>query len=307
MSTFRIYMVLPLLVALRTGEFSAQGAQKLLSVEEAEKVIRDFEQDPRLALKVPKIHQIEGRTLYEFRTPSGDQYWIEADTGRIRTVYYGSLPVFHRPTQLSPVDSLPMAELQARALEMARKFYPDFAAKNMVPSEPRWDGQVYEFIYSERLPNGAGTLNWCGVLLASEDGRLASYSQNVVEIPTEASRPLRLSQQEAIDRASAATPLAEIQSVDKVWLRYRRGELIWEVPLWGLQANGVRAGFLVTLNADTGKIHEVAAALSSGWGEPLRGRVMLDGVLLKPEVGPITAPGKNCLSPRKCCPPWARR
>jgi|GEM_PF-1766745 len=279
-----IYWAFALTMLLITVGESQQG--KKISVEEAKVIVRQFEGKPTLSLPEPKIYQVNDKVLYHFRLPNGDEYRIDAFTGEIRSVFYGSRQA-HKTSKEILANMLPLSKLEATAWAQARRLYKGFNNKKMVLINKYFDGESYTFEFRERLANGALTQNGCTVSIRADTGQLLFYSQTFVDVPPEAAKAPVVSKEQALEEVRRSLGLIEITRVERALLEFHRGRLVWFFMVEGPFPDGTTYLWGACVDAKTGRVLEKEKALASPFRQPLRGHTMVGGVLLKREYGPL--------------------
>ncbi len=279
-----------LLVNIGKGQ---QG--KKISVEQAKAIVRQFEGNPNLSLPEPKIYQVGDKTLYHFRLPNGDEYRVNAFTGEIQSVFYGSRQA-RKTTKDILANALPLSKLEAIAWNQARRLYRGFVNRKMVLVNRYFDGEAYTFQFRERLPNGALTQNGCTVSVRADTGQLLFYVQTFIDVPPEAAEAPAISKEQALEEVRRSLGLAEITRVERVSLEFHRGRLVWFFMVEGPLPDGTTYLWFIYVDAKTGEVLEKDRALAPPFRQPLRGHTMVGGFLLKQEYGPL-ARGKRLFVP----------
>ncbi len=144
-----------ILTALLIGISGSQEG-KVISEEQAKAAVRQFEGNPHLSLPKPKTYQVGNRILYHFRLPDGDEYRVDAPTGRVLSAFYGSRQI-SKTTKEILANMLPVSKLETIAWQQARRLYQGFDAKKMVLVNRYFDGEAYVFEFCQQLPNSALT------------------------------------------------------------------------------------------------------------------------------------------------------
>jgi hypothetical protein len=219
-----LYCAFALVMLLITVSESQQGTK--ISVEQAKAIVRQFEGKPNLSLPEPKIYQVNDKVLYHFHLPNGDEYRIDAFTGEIQSVFYGSRQA-RKTTKDILANALPLSKLEAIAWNQARRLYRDFVNRKMVLVNKYFDGEAYTFQFRERLPNGALTQNGCTVSVRADTGQLLFYAQTFVDVPPEAAEAPAISKEQALEEVRRSLGLAEITRVERALLEFHRGRLVW--------------------------------------------------------------------------------
>lgn len=272
-------------VMLLIGNVVSQEG-KMISVEQAKAVVRQFEGKPDLSLPEPKTYRVGDRVLYHFRLPNGDEYRVNAFTGEIQSIFYGSHQS-RKATRDIIANMLPLPNLEAIAWQQARRLYKGFDAKKMVLVNKYFDGESYVFEFYQQLPNGAFTDNRCTISIRADTGKLLFYSQHYTDVPPFASRTPKIDRDHALEAARRAIGLVEITRIEKSWLIFSRDTLKWDLMLEGPLPDGTTYLWSARVDADTGAVLEIGKAPASPFRQPLRGHTMVGGILLKREFGPI--------------------
>jgi uncharacterized membrane protein YkoI len=288
-----LYCAFALVMLLITVSESQQGTK--ISVEQAKAIVRQFEGKPNLSLPEPKIYQVNDKVLYHFHLPNGDEYRIDAFTGEIQSVFYGSRQA-RKTTKDILANALPLSKLEAIAWNQARRLYRDFVNRKMVLVNKYFDGEAYTFQFRERLPNGALTQNGCTVSVRADTGQLLFYAQTFVDIPPEAAEAPAISKEQALEEVRRSLGLAEITRVERALLEFHRGRLVWFFMVEGPLPDGTTYLWSALVDAKTGRILEKDKALAPPFRQPLRGHTMVGGFLLKQEYGPLVR-GKRLFVP----------
>jgi len=263
---------------------SQQG--KKISVEQAKAIVRQFEGNPNLSLPEPKIYQVGDKALYHFRLPNGDEYRVNAFTGEVQSVFYGSRQA-RKTTKDILANALPLSKLEAIAWNQARRLYRDFGNRKMVLVNRYFDGEAYTFQFRERLPNGALTQNGCTVSVRADTGQLLFYAQTFVDLPPEAAEAPKISKEQALEEVRRSLGLAEITRMERALLKVYRGRLVWFFMVEGPFPDGTTYLWFIYMDAKTGEIVEKDKALAPPFRQPLQGHAMVGGILLRREYGPI--------------------
>ncbi len=263
---------------------------QILSIEAAKNAVNRFEGKAVGFLK-GRLIEINGKKFYHLQTTTGDEYRVDAQTGEVLGVIYGSIPLPNVPQDNPPLDTLPLSKLRSIAWAVAEQRYSQFRTKNMHLYEPFWNGYFFWFQFQERLPNGALTGNFCLIGLLP-DGQLYSYMAKKVEIPPEANQIPKISPERAIELARRAAKLTEVIEVRSQKLIYQNRRLEWVISIFGPSPRGYYSGSMVRLDANSGRTIEAAPYKLLGHEMPPRGHIMMAsrrgiGILLKREFGPI--------------------
>jgi uncharacterized membrane protein YkoI len=281
-----------MVLLVKIGE-SQQG--KKISVEQAKAIVRQFEGNPNLSLPEPKIYQVGDKALYHFRLPNGDEYRVNAFTGEVQSVFYGSRQA-RETTKDILANAQPLSKLEAIAWNQARRLYRDFGNRKMVLVNRYFDGEAYTFQFRERLPNGALTQNGCTVSVRADTGQLLFYAQTFVDVPPGAAEAPAISKEQALEGVRRSLGLAEITRVERVSLKFHQGRLVWFFMVEGPLPDGTTYLWLIYVDAKTGEVLEKDKALAPPFRQPLRGHTMVGGFLLKQEYGPLVR-GKRLFVP----------
>jgi len=272
---------------------SQQG--KKISVEQAKAIVRQFEGNPNLPLPEPKVYQVGDKALYHFRLPNGNEYRVNAFTGEVQSVFYGSRQA-RKTTKDILTNALPLSKLEAIAWNQARRLYRDFGNRKMVLVNRYFDGEAYTFQFRERLLNGALTQNGCTVSVRADTGQLLFYSQTFVDVPPEAAEAPAISKEQALEEVRRSLGLAEITRVERVSLEFHRGGLVWFFMVEDPLPDGTTYLWSALVDAKTGRVLEKNKAPAPPFRQPLRGHTMVGGFLVKQEYGPLVR-GKKLFVP----------
>lgn len=284
-----VYWCSILMMVLISGGISQEG--RMISVEQAEAIVRQFEGKPNLSLPKPTTYQAGDRVLHHFRLPNGDEYRVNAFTGEIQSVFYGSRQA-RKATRDILANMLPPSKLEAIAWQQARRLYKGFDAKKMVLINKYFDGEAYVFEFRQQLPNGAFTDNWCGVRVRADTGDLLFYSQTFVGVPQGASRIPKIGRERALEEVRRSIGLVEITCTEESRLEFRRGRLTWSFMVEGPLPDGTTYLWSALVDADTVAVLETNKAPASPFRQPLRGHTMVGGILLKRNFGPLAVRGR---------------
>ncbi len=287
------WCIVLILSLVNSGE--SQEVRKIPAAQ-AKAIIRQFEGKPNLSLPDPTIYQVDDRLIYHFRLNNGDEYRVNALTGEIQSVFYGSVQS-RKITKEIKANILPLSKLEAIAWQQAKHLYKGFKVMKMVLFDKYFDGEAYVFEFRQQLPNGAFTDNGCTVCIRADNGKLLFYSQTFTDIPQEASQIPTVSKEQALEEVRRAIGLVEITRVGKFLLEFWRGKLIWRLAeVEGPFPDGTTYWWSASVDAKTGRVLEISKMPAGYYRQPLRGHTMVGGILLKREYGPIVR-GKNLFIP----------
>lgn len=279
-----LYCAFALVMLLITVSESQQGTK--ISVEQAKAIVRQFEGNPNLPLPEPKVYQVGDKALYHFRLPNGNEYRVNAFTGEVQSVFYGSRQA-RKTTKEILANMLPLSKLEATAWAQAKHLYRRLNKKKIVLINKYFDGEGYTFEFRERLANGALTQNGCTVSVRADTGQLLFYSQTFVDVPPEAAEAPAISEEQALEEVRQSLGLAEITRVERALLEFHRGRLVWFIMVEGSFPDGTTYLWFTRVDAKTGRVLEKDKALTPPFWQPLRGHTMVGGILLRREYGPV--------------------
>jgi len=277
-------------VALITG--AASPEEQIISVEQARQAIWQFFGVPNLELLEPTqdtgyIGEEKKIPVYNFQSPDGSFYRVNATSGNILSVYS---PAYHEPATKGP--ALPLERLRALAVDYARRSTSKFNPDQYQLQETLKDG-IYGFAFVRpKLPNG---LQWpveVGGTLDAATGQIRSFSQGVREVPPAAYATPKVGAAQALQIAMkrlGVVELVEYPQANRYSLSVIQGRLTWVGGIKGLDANGRVVDGGIYVDALTGAIvEEVSLAATMESPRPLRNRIMVNTRMLRDTVQPWT-------------------
>jgi len=268
---------------------SEQG-KELITPAQAIEAVRAFEGTPTLALVEPRLEELPAgavtRYSYFFRLPDGTGYFVDASSGLVYGAVYGS-----RGSQKSAEDirrsAIPEEKARSSAESFVETHYPMAQQYPWRIRQSDFDGRAYHFEFRQRLPQtGMWTTNTCHITVDADTGEVTFYKAHHETIDPATDRGIKIPQEQALQLAPTAVD-GEALEVGPALLIAGKANRNWAVSVTAVAPDGRTRRFVVTVDADTGEArreYEVGTPITRN---PLRGRLMVAGIMLKEEAKPL--------------------
>ncbi len=242
-------------------------AQGLITEEAAKQAVRDFENEPSLALTCVELQEDDSgpawshRSWYTLRTadyPASRRLWtVDGHSAEVNHASYADLG--ESVPYGEPGEPFTKEAYRPTAEDFAQSKYNGFDTMGFVLTMERWIGTGWLYGWQQRVTYDALTINMVAVVVAPETGYILEYTS--IRVPTPNPPPPQVTSAEALDLAAQAAGIVEVVDVQgPLLVADPDGNVSWNTEIGGLDAEDRYVSNSVAIDAETGEVLSVSRA-----------------------------------------------